>query len=488
MRMWLGALAIMLMACGGGKDTPRQDPAPPPEVEAPEAREPAAPEAAAGAEDPVGDELPGGEARDEAAAEPPTVEPAEDAQAEAAPCPPDRLVSFDPDAFKAAMDGLSWPTEREGEEEPSMAAAPDYAPLLRSLGLTEMGRHVEVASKEGVEEVFHCAAELGEARLSAGRAPDLLVRVDCQTPLAGWGALQEALTTVAILRPEGEGRFCRLGDLAFEGSGATEPCLSGRPEGARTLNVTPVSLVSPDRHALREDFYGGHCDGVMRGDDVWTRFHGVEGGHLVTYFHGVVSDASYSSPCPPSTSRTGEISLLGDWPKQIRYVERVHCHGQGDVDEDDLCGPPEPCEPAERVTTYRYADGTYTATEERPGDAPSASQLGAAGRAAVEAGDHAEAIAAFEAALALAPGDGELLGDLGWACFLADRHDDARRHTEAALAVATERPRVGALRYNLGRISEAEGDRPQAIAHYAASMRAHPTAGVRKRLADLRAE
>ncbi len=109
------------------------------------------------------------------------------------------------------------------------------------------------------------------------------------------------------------------------------------------------------------------------------------------------------------------------------------------------------------------------------------------GRAASKAKDYPLAMTKLAAALAIRPGHGAALGELGWAAFNAGKLDDAESYTRKAMLDATENGRRGALLYNLGRIHEARGLTAKAIEQYETSLAVRPNPTVEQRLAELRA-
>ncbi len=110
-----------------------------------------------------------------------------------------------------------------------------------------------------------------------------------------------------------------------------------------------------------------------------------------------------------------------------------------------------------------------------------------AGREASKAKDYPLAMSKLHTALAIRPGHGGALGELGWAAFNAGKLDEAEGYTRAALLDAADNNRRGALLYNLGRIDEARGDSATAISQYESSLAVRPNPTVEQRLAQLRA-
>lgn len=81
-----------------------------------------------------------------------------------------------------------------------------------------------------------------------------------------------------------------------------------------------------------------------------------------------------------------------------------------------------------------------------------------AGRQAEAAGNHAEAVTAFDRCVELAPADPTALGELGWAAFGARDLPKAEAATRKALAGKPAPAMRAALLYNLGRIGELTGN------------------------------
>lgn len=109
----------------------------------------------------------------------------------------------------------------------------------------------------------------------------------------------------------------------------------------------------------------------------------------------------------------------------------------------------------------------------------------AEGRSLAQAGEHASAIERYERALAIAPGDTTLLGELGWALFHAGRLDEAFTATREAYDRADSPRQEGAMLYNLGRIAEALERTPAALELYRRSLAVRPHDTVRARIEAL---
>lgn len=162
------------------------------------------------------------------------------------------------------------------------------------------------------------------------------------------------------------------------------------------------------------------------------------------------------------------------------------------------CKSDPPAEPAPAPTPAVARPATdaavATATDAAPPTPPPAPTYAetrayhkalARGRALARRGKHAAAVGAFDAALAIIPGDARALSELSWAAFKAgalDRADDAARRSVAATGDVNLK---AASLYNLGRVMEARGDARGAGAAYLRSYRLRPHAVVARRLEAL---
>lgn len=96
------------------------------------------------------------------------------------------------------------------------------------------------------------------------------------------------------------------------------------------------------------------------------------------------------------------------------------------------------------------------------------------GRALTKKGDHAGGIVKYREALEIDASDVSVLGELGWAAYLAGDLELAHRTTVQALKFVRDDGRRGMLLYNLGRIEEDREQLAAAIDHYRASLAARP--------------
>jgi tetratricopeptide (TPR) repeat protein len=211
--------------------------------------------------------------------------------------------------------------------------------------------------------------------------------------------------------------------------------------------------------------------------------------------------ASQGPGQPPGFSPT--VELLG--PATAATVERV---GEEIVEEQDgrvrervdfLIEPTEPGQISIAVLATaplgepQRHELTLLVTEALPAAALAkqlATQSGRLerGRALAKQGDYKRAIEAFSLALEQQRDDPLVLGEVGWAAFLAGDISLARRATREALRHQTDAAARGALLYNLGRIAETLAREDEAIAAYRRSLVVRPdSAPVRMRLDKLEA-
>ncbi|MBL8612596.1 MAG: hypothetical protein JNL38_34970 [Myxococcales bacterium] len=109
----------------------------------------------------------------------------------------------------------------------------------------------------------------------------------------------------------------------------------------------------------------------------------------------------------------------------------------------------------------------------------------ARGRKHADASQWADAVRAFEAAVAIDPGDARAQSELGWAAFNAGDLSTARRATQVAVTAASDRVVKAQSLYNAGRIAEASDDPAAAERAYRQSLSLRPSDAVEKRLASL---
>ena len=282
-------------------------------------------------------------------------------------CADPASLTVDLDAVAAELAGLRWEHGEMGEwvadpGAPTLADAPDYAPLLRALGMTELADAVALRPDLSPGEIYDC--ELTIVAAPPGLTRDTLVRVDCHNfEFSDWGVDGTARTTARVLREQGEGRYCSLGEISRESLLTDTPCLFSPPERARAVELGWVELLEPGRFGLREDIYGGSCGaGTERGDDVRVRLHGEVDGRLAVLLEAPISMAMYTSPCPPEQSLVGTIELdaVGaGWPRAITVSEASVCLDDDELDES--CGYVGDCVARESKTRYRYVEGRYRA-------------------------------------------------------------------------------------------------------------------------------
>jgi tetratricopeptide (TPR) repeat protein len=91
----------------------------------------------------------------------------------------------------------------------------------------------------------------------------------------------------------------------------------------------------------------------------------------------------------------------------------------------------------------------------------------------------------LEAALQADPGASDVLAEMGWLAFKLGDHRRALAYTRRALEGVIEADADGRIRYNLGRILEAQGEWARARRAYKASLARRINATVQKRLQAL---
>lgn len=108
-----------------------------------------------------------------------------------------------------------------------------------------------------------------------------------------------------------------------------------------------------------------------------------------------------------------------------------------------------------------------------------------AGRAAGKAKKWAEAVAAFERALAVQKDDPAALSELAWATLQVGDAKRSLELAERAITVATSPNAQAASHFNAGRAAEALGDIARAKSHYEKSVELRPNDAIAERLAKL---
>jgi tetratricopeptide (TPR) repeat protein len=107
------------------------------------------------------------------------------------------------------------------------------------------------------------------------------------------------------------------------------------------------------------------------------------------------------------------------------------------------------------------------------------------GRQLASQGQHAEAVAAFDAALRAVPDEPRVLLELGWELRAAGNLPRAEEICRRAVQMSTTDPDRAKALYNLGRVLESKGDKPNAIVAYRDSLRLRENKTVRERLIAL---
>lgn len=155
------------------------------------------------------------------------------------------------------------------------------------------------------------------------------------------------------------------------------------------------------------------------------------------------------------------------------------------------CGPEQTTSASASASTSTEQGPVGTA----PMAAPSASSASSAskisivsltqGRKLAREGRWAEAVVAFEQAVAVDPPSAIALSELGWAAFNAGDLELASSATTRGLELTQEPKARAQMFYNRGRIEETRGDRDAAAKSYTASLSLRPNDIVQARLEAL---
>lgn len=97
----------------------------------------------------------------------------------------------------------------------------------------------------------------------------------------------------------------------------------------------------------------------------------------------------------------------------------------------------------------------------------------------------ADAVAAFERAVAARPGEPRAMAELGYAAGMAGDADKAALWNDKALAAATDPVTQAQVHYNQGKVLEKQGKKDQARGHYERSLALRPNATVSAALSGL---
>jgi len=109
----------------------------------------------------------------------------------------------------------------------------------------------------------------------------------------------------------------------------------------------------------------------------------------------------------------------------------------------------------------------------------------ARGRQLGRAGDHEGALAAFQAALVVAPHDVTVQCEAGYQALQLERYIVAETHLQMAIERAASPRTLAMCRYNLGRVEEAQDRLQEAERHYQVSVELRPNRIVQARLDEV---
>jgi hypothetical protein len=267
-------------------------------------------------------------------------------------CAPDQLRTVDIDREVAAINAIQGAGDEpeDWEGNPALKRIPAYAPHLRALGLDAVAEAVS-ADPAVWGEVYTCTASVRPFELTRG-SRDRLVSVDCQNHAFDYSGVEQF--AASILRPLGAERECELGHFGSARHTSERPCLTEVP-GDVPWAFERVELVRAGSFAVQLTTYGGHCDGIERGDTIMRELWGLEDGKLVAYADALIADTAYRSPCPPTTWLEGAFAFGASFPKTVTYTATNHC--EAPMTED--CAQHEPCTPSVETKVLVYERGRY---------------------------------------------------------------------------------------------------------------------------------
>lgn len=269
-------------------------------------------------------------------------------------CGKSPIRSLDIDAEVAAINAVKGAGDEPEDWDgvPALRRFPSYAAHLEALG---MGPTKEAVAAEPSTwgEAYTCTASVRPFELERGSG-DRLVQVDCLNHAFEFSGVEHF--EAHIFRPVGRDRVCEIG--AFDSARQTDdrPCLTQVPDDVPWA-FELVELVRPGTFAVQLTYYGGHCADIERGDKITREFWGLEGGIFVKYAEGVLADATYHSPCPPTAWTDGAFTIGTSFPKTLTLTTTLHCEAPA----ADDCDKHEPCAAGHGSQTLTYDHGAYSA-------------------------------------------------------------------------------------------------------------------------------
>ena len=267
-------------------------------------------------------------------------------------CAPSQIRAVEIDREIAAINAIQGAGEEpeDWDAKPELKRIPAYAPHLRALGLDPLAEAIS-GDPSLWGEVYTCTASVRPFELERG-SRDRLVSVDCQNHAYDYSGVEHF--AALILRPLEAGRECELGRFDDARQTDDRPCLTEVP-GDVPWAFEPVELVRAGSFAVQLTTYGGHCADIERGDTITRALWGLEDGTLVPYADGVIADASYRSPCPPSTWIEGAFAFGAGFPKTVTHTQTRHC--EAPITED--CDQQAACTPSVETRVLVYERGRY---------------------------------------------------------------------------------------------------------------------------------
>jgi len=259
--------------------------------------------------------------------------------APSAPCPESQRVRLDPTAFRRSV-------KKAATDRPALDA------LLKKLDLALPADCRGHAPKlEGLD--------LFRAPLTSEAAGDLLVQARVRS--CGDDTDDGIALLVQVLRPLGEGGFCKLGTelgadapaSAEEATDARSNCGSPEDPGGWGRTFSFLELIAPGRKVIVVEDRPRTCEDGLGNFAAHVAYWAAEGNALRLVFE-TDTDHTYWAPHANVCNDSAEIDLLGEqWPRVIRLRLTDSCSRGGPG-----------CARDERRELWEYDLGIYRKTRE----------------------------------------------------------------------------------------------------------------------------
>lgn len=183
---------------------------------------------------------------------------------------------------------------------------------------------------------------------------------------------------------------------------------------------------------------------------------------------------------------------MNRWIRLANIVALVCCVGCDSSSKPTPKSTPEPKTPTSPVkqTTPPEVEPVLEPTKKKARPKATAriksmSKHLLAGQKAVRAKKYDDGLAAYQEAFKLDPNHPMVLGEMGWVYFKKKDLEQAESYTLKALAVSSKGNQLGMFLYNMGRISEARGNKTRALRYYLDSLEQRYNKIVQKKITAL---